>query len=118
LATSSSAAASALAPSTTIVKGEAYLKACNYASAKSFAQQLLQYLESLENMEADREGNRSHSFNPYYSLASFTDFILHICVALTANLEAANKALVEERASQQVAEQALRAAQESPSTLT
>jgi hypothetical protein len=37
---------------------------------------------------------------------------------LTANLEAANKALVEERASQQVAEQALRAAQESPSTWT
>jgi hypothetical protein len=61
-------------------------------------------------MEADQKGNRSHSFISYCNLVSFTDFILHICVALIANLEAANKALAEERASWQVAEQSLQAA--------
>jgi hypothetical protein len=58
-------------------------------------------------MEVDREGNRSHSFNSYCNLVTFADFILHICVALTANLKAANKALAGEKASQQVANQAL-----------
>jgi hypothetical protein len=48
---------------------------------------------------------------------AFADFILPICVALTAKLEATNKALAEERASRQVADQALRASQESRSAL-
>jgi hypothetical protein len=49
-------------------------------------------------MEADREGNKSHSFNSSCILVSFADFILHICAPLIANLEATNKALAEERA--------------------
>jgi hypothetical protein len=98
LAISSAAAAFASSPSVTVVKRGVGLMACNYTSAMSFAQQLLQYLESLKNMEAGREGNRSHSFNSYCNLLSFTDFILHICVALIANLETANKALAEEKA--------------------
>jgi hypothetical protein len=47
----------------------------------------------------------------------FVDFILHICVPSIAKMEAANKALAEERASRQVADQALQAAQESNSAL-
>jgi hypothetical protein len=101
------AAASTSSPSVIVVKRGAGLMTCNYASARSFAQQVLQYLESLKNMEADWEGNRSHSFKSSCNLVSFVDFILHIYVASTANLEAANKALAEERASQQVVEQAL-----------
>jgi hypothetical protein len=31
-------------------------------------------------MEADREGNRSHSFNSSCNFVSFADFILHIYV--------------------------------------
>jgi hypothetical protein len=69
-------------------------------------------------MEADWEGNRSHSFNPSSNFVSFADFILHICLATTANLEAANKVLGEERASRQLAKQALQVAQESSSALT
>jgi hypothetical protein len=76
----------------TVVKGGAGLIACNYGSARSFAHQVLQYLESLKNMEAGREGNRSHSFNSPCNFVSFADFFLHICVASTANLGAANKA--------------------------
>jgi hypothetical protein len=91
------ATASGSSPLAIVVKGGAGLMACDYTSAKSFAQQLLQY----------REGNRSHSFNSYCNLVTFADFILHICVALTANLKAANKALAGEKASQQVANQAL-----------
>jgi hypothetical protein len=69
-------------------------------------------------MEADWEGNRSHSFNPSCNFVSFADFILHICLATFANLEAANKVLGEERASRQLAKQALQVAQESSSALT
>jgi hypothetical protein len=111
------AATSASSPSMTVVKEGVDLTACNYASAKSFAHQLLQYLESLKNMEADREGNRFHSFNSSCNFVSFADFILHICVALSANLEATKKALAEERASQQIAEHVFQADQESSFTL-
>jgi hypothetical protein len=96
---SSVAATSASSPSATIVKGRVGLMACNYASVKYFAQQLLQYLESLKNMEVEREGNRFHSFSLYCNFVSLVDFLLHICVALTANLEAANKVLAKEKAS-------------------
>jgi hypothetical protein len=99
LAMSSVATASASSPSATIVKGRVGLMACNYASVKYFAQQLLQYLESLKNMEVEREGNRFHSFSLYCNFVSLVDFLLHICVALTANLEAANKVLAKEKAS-------------------
>jgi hypothetical protein len=51
LAISSAAVASTPPPPVTIVKGGAGLTACNYDSVKSFAQQLLQYLESQKNME-------------------------------------------------------------------
>jgi hypothetical protein len=46
--TSFAAATFASSPSATVAKGGAGLTACNYDSAKSFAQQLLQYLESME----------------------------------------------------------------------
>jgi hypothetical protein len=59
----SAAAAFTSSPSTNVVKGEAGLMTCNYANTKSFAQQVFQYLESLNNMEAGREGNMSYSFN-------------------------------------------------------
>jgi hypothetical protein len=50
-----------------------------------------------------------HAPSILHVACTFADFILHIYVALTAKLEAANKALAEERASQQVTDQALRA---------
>jgi Asp-tRNA(Asn)/Glu-tRNA(Gln) amidotransferase B subunit len=49
---------------------------------------------------------------------SFVDRILHIHIALSAKLEAANKALAKERATRQVADQALQASQEMGSALT
>jgi hypothetical protein len=55
--------ASALTPSATIAKGGAGLTTCNYANARSSTQLTLQCLESLKNMEADREGNGSCSFD-------------------------------------------------------
>jgi hypothetical protein len=42
----------------------------------------------------------------------------YLCVALTAKLEVANKALVEEKASRQIVDQALQVVQESNSALT
>jgi hypothetical protein len=38
---------------------------------------------------------------------SFVDHILHICVALSSKLEAANKALAKEKAARQVVDQDL-----------
>jgi hypothetical protein len=55
--TSSMAAASAPPPSVGVG-----LMACSYNDARFSAQRVLQYLESLKDGEADREGNRS-SFN-------------------------------------------------------
>jgi hypothetical protein len=110
-------AAFASSPSTTVVKGGAGLTTCNYANGRSSAHQVLQYLESLKNMEASREV-MSPTLSILQVACIFVDFILHICVASTAKLEAVNKALVEERASWQVVDQALSAAQESNSALT
>jgi hypothetical protein len=72
--TSFAAATFASSPLATVAKGGAGLMACNYDSAKSFAQQPLQYLES---MEVDRKGNRFSSFNSLCNFLIFADFILH-----------------------------------------
>jgi hypothetical protein len=53
-----------------------------------------------------------------HATCAFVDYILLVCVALTAKLEAANKALTEERAARQVANQALHASQETSSAMT
>jgi hypothetical protein len=45
------------------------LTACSNANATSSAQQTLQYLESLKDVEADREGNR------FSSVASGSSFL-------------------------------------------
>jgi hypothetical protein len=63
------------------------LMVCSYNDTRSSAQWVLQYLESLKDAEANRQGNRS----------SFTARI-----ALTAKLEAAEKVLTEERVVRQV----------------
>jgi hypothetical protein len=47
------AAASTSSPSRIVAKVGAGLIVCNYADARSFAQRVLQYLESLKNMETD-----------------------------------------------------------------
>jgi septal ring factor EnvC (AmiA/AmiB activator) len=53
-----------------------------------------------------------------HAICPFADFILQICVALTAKVEAAEKALAEEKAAHQVVDQALQTSQEAGSTLT
>jgi hypothetical protein len=53
-----------------------------------------------------------------HTTRDFVDHILHICVALTVKLEAANKALTEERATRQVPNQILWASLETCSVLT
>jgi hypothetical protein len=57
------------------------------------------------------------SLIPYATFTLYNMFS-YLCVALTEKLEAASKALTKERTSQQVADQALWASQESNSTLT
>jgi hypothetical protein len=54
----------------------------------------------------------------FHATCSFADRILLMCVALSTKLEVANKALSKERATRQVADQALRASQETGSALT
>jgi hypothetical protein len=111
LATSSRAAA--LAPPPLVGAG---LMACSYNNARSSAQRVLRYLESLKDAEADREGNRPPSL--LHATCSSANFILLTCIALTAKLEAAEKALAEERAAQQVTDQALQASKETCAALT
>jgi hypothetical protein len=54
----------------------------------------------------------------FHATCSFADRILLMCVALSTKLEVANKTLSKERATRQVADQALRASQETGSALT
>jgi hypothetical protein len=96
--------ASASAPPTLV---GASLMACTYNDTRSSAQHVLCYLESFKDVEVDRKGNRSSLTASNYLY--FDDRILYICAALSAKLEAANKALAKERAVQQVVDHTLQA---------
>jgi hypothetical protein len=73
------AASSASSPSAIVVKGGTGLSSYNYANVASFAQQVLQYLESLKNMEVDR----------VHPIIFWLIVFFITCVASTAKLEAA-----------------------------
>jgi uncharacterized membrane protein YccC len=65
----------------------------------------------------DQEGNKSF-FNFFGLLLLLLTCSSHLCIALTARLEAANKALAKDQVSRQVSDQALQATQETNSALT
>jgi hypothetical protein len=81
------------------------LMACSNADARHCARWILQYVESLKDAEADQEGNK-YSFTVSRYLL-FADFLILILVALTAHLEATEKALPEERAARPAINQSL-----------
>jgi hypothetical protein len=68
---SSGATAPDPSPSMTVVKGGTGLVACDYADARAYPQQMLQYLDHMKNAVDDREGNRSDFFKSLGCLYSF-----------------------------------------------
>jgi hypothetical protein len=77
------------------------LVACNYADARTSAPWVLQFLDHMENVLDDREGNWSDFSNPLHCFTS-ANLFFWLGTDLTAKLEAANKALAGEKSSQQV----------------
>jgi hypothetical protein len=97
-------------PSLTVVSASpplagACLMACSNVDARSSTQQILRYLESLKDAEADQEGTDPPSL--LQAICSPTNSSIIVCVVVTARFEAAEKALVEERATWLVANQSL-----------
>jgi hypothetical protein len=78
---------------------------CSSADARHSAQWVLQYVESLKNVEAEREGNKS-SCTTLGNLF-FADVLIFILAALTPWLEATEKALLEDSAARLAADQSL-----------
>jgi hypothetical protein len=81
------------------------LKTSSTAEVRSSAQQILWYLETLKDVEADHEDNRSSFTASGYLF--FCWLFPFVCIALTVRLEAAEKALAEERIAQLAADQPL-----------
>jgi hypothetical protein len=101
-------------PSPTVTQGGAGLMACSYGDAMSSAQQVLQYLDHMKSV-VDDQPIPFQFFTMHVVLLTCSS---HLCIALTVKLEATNKALSEEKASRQIADQELWAVQESNFALT
>jgi hypothetical protein len=67
---------------------------------------VLQYLEGLKDVEADQQGNRSFLLLQSSNLI-FANLMISALVALTAQLEAAEKVLSKEKAAQLATDQSL-----------